>query len=97
MRERGRENGKEKEKERGRGKERKETHPSVKRRRIKTGEFEDANQLLVYYCYYLGIMWRILALNLTQKNAIMQLLYITVIITIQRSSQDLTVLLQSIM
>lgn len=97
MRERGRENGKEKEKERGRGKERKETHPSVKRRRIKTGEFEDANQLLVYYCYYLGIMWRILALNLTQKNAIMQLLYITVIITIQRSSQDLTVLIQSIM
>lgn len=77
MRESGRENGKEKEKERGRGKERKETHPSVKRRRIKTGEFEDANQLLVCDCYYLGVMWRILALNFTQKNdipAIMQLL-----------------------
>lgn len=43
---RGSENGRESEK--GRGKERKETRPSGKRRRIKTGEFE-ADVFIGYY------------------------------------------------
>lgn len=57
-----RENGKEK--GRGRGKERRETRPSVKRRRIKTGE--------LLFMYFLGVIWMILVIY----HAMMQLLYI---------------------